>query len=53
MAVGGGGANRRETRSRKVSQRMAIVDESTRKQVGLHLQQHALVTRQCSGIHLY
>jgi hypothetical protein len=33
--VGGGGGNRRETRSRKVSQRMAIVDESTRKQVRL------------------
>jgi hypothetical protein len=29
----GGGPPRRETRARKVSQRMAIVDESTRQQV--------------------
>lgn len=29
----GSGPTRRETRSRKVSQRMAVVDESTRQQV--------------------
>lgn len=34
ITAGASGATRRETRSRKVSQRMAIVDESTRKQVG-------------------
>lgn len=36
LSAAGSGATRRETRSRKVSQRMAIVDESTRKQVQLH-----------------
>lgn len=34
-AAAGGGPPRRETRARKVSQRMAIVDESTRQQVNL------------------